>query len=271
MFWPAGLFSSKKTIRASSLTIGQYIKGKNGYIYKVVDLVHVSSETLITTFHELKGQESFSVKPNEPIEYIETDEAEDISSVETVTPAGSGDEAPETAIAYGRRATTSEVARARRESPVLTSGENLRRVMSEYAMIAPNFTRREGSLPVREAEEAESKLLSANSLKNATDELMLGKIWKVVDEGLEKAVDVGQTRSSGSFENYHDLLGFLEHVTGVPEDENEGMMENSGSRETKEESAVDAQEAGEISEFWDMKLGSRNAKLDSFSLEELGM
>jgi len=173
MFWPAGLFSSKKTIQASSLTIGQYIKGKNGYTYKVIDLVHVSSETLITTFHELNGQENFSVRPNEPIEYIEMADGEDSPTGETMTPASSGDEQQEVVVAYGRRATTSEVARVRIDSHVLTGEENPRRVMSEYTIMAPNFTRRKGPLP---SKKIEAKSLSRNSLKNAADELMLGQI-----------------------------------------------------------------------------------------------
>ncbi|TID26318.1 hypothetical protein E2P81_ATG00793 [Venturia nashicola] len=58
---------SRKTM---SGILWPFIKGKNGCIYKVVDLINARDRTLITTYHEIMGQQSFLVAPWEPIETV---------------------------------------------------------------------------------------------------------------------------------------------------------------------------------------------------------
>lgn len=145
------------TTRGSALTTGTWIRGKNGKIYKIVDIVHTTTETLITTFHELDGQESFSVTPGLRIEYLVVPEgAERPVEMETSNAnvkevgRGVGGEEPPTTVSTGRRASTTG-----KEMFFLMTGEQQRRVVSEYAIIAPNYTQRK---PEKEEEKQHSML-----------------------------------------------------------------------------------------------------------------
>lgn len=62
---------SSSKVRAASLTTGSWIKGRNGEIYQVVDLVNGNAETQVTTFHPVDGQATFSVSPSLVVEYAE--------------------------------------------------------------------------------------------------------------------------------------------------------------------------------------------------------
>jgi hypothetical protein len=169
ILWPQNLFSRKPTIRATSLTIGTWIKGKNGKIYKVVDVVNCTSETLITTFHELDGQQSFSVLPSLIVEIGNAPEEEGAPREEeesAVTPVTEGDES--LVVITFRRTSAPD-----RRMP-LSPGESPRRVVSEYARMAPDFSR------MRKSES--SKRLSGNSLANTADDSKLEDNVKDTEE-----------------------------------------------------------------------------------------
>jgi hypothetical protein len=180
IFWPANLFSGKKAVRANALTVGQYIRGKNGYVYKVVDLVSGAREMLITTFHEVMGQESFSVLPWELIECVDVVEGEGIPKEEeegsVFTTGDDGDGGLEMGVRFRRRATGLDMARGRdrRMSNPLTSGEDTMRVASEYTMMALGLTKRRkrNSENRTRAKEVQGKRLLGSLLKNAADEAM---------------------------------------------------------------------------------------------------
>lgn len=57
-------------INYSYLSVNGKLTNGFRYIYKIVDLVNARDQTLITTHHDVMGQESFSVAPWEAIEVV---------------------------------------------------------------------------------------------------------------------------------------------------------------------------------------------------------
>ncbi|KAE9967270.1 hypothetical protein BLS_006466 [Venturia inaequalis] len=252
-----------------------FIKGKNGYIYKIVDLVNTRDRTLVTTYHEIMGQQSCMVAPwtlfeivkegagSVPSEDDSPDSGDgeasrsgsdgDNESVITVIYRGhdeeNGGEGEEgTQMAERRRATIGQIdgGRARRES-LWTSGGYRRRVVSDLAMVAPAYTRREGNDYLRPngANLRGSNSHAMDNLENA-DAAISG-------ESEAETGNIGRSRSysTASTASYRGLWGLLQGFRGKMDDQ-DIEIEN-------EESPKNSSETGE-------SMSSAEASLGHFSM-----
>lgn len=203
---------------------------KNGIrnIYKIVDLVNARDRTLITTYHEIMGQESFLVAPWEAIETVKegtssvsststghdscdgemsregSGSSGDDESVITTVYRGRGDEGNEemqmNGISMRRRATTdqSNEGRTRHRENFLTGGVDARRVLSEFSLMGPQYVRNRHGQAVEGFDGATSRDASVTGQKRGQDG----------GEG----VGGGRSRSpsSASTESYQGLWGLLQ-------------------------------------------------------------
>lgn len=311
ILWPIGLLMGMRTTKARRLSVGQFVKGKNGYvghphvgavdlcherrvellvpgsqtywletesgytlltqsnsshqqmgttanervrhIYKIVDLVNARDQTLITTHHDVMGQESFSVAPWEAIEVVK----EGTSSSGGTSPSpgdpsreysDGDDESVIMAIHHGHdpiregeggdggdgQGMVAALARRRaaldridgglaQRGNFLTGGVDTRRVVSEFSVMAPAYMRRGGGVEGLDGAGSRDRSSHATPKNEAAGE----------GEGGEVGGEGGRSRSSStaSTESYRGLRSLLQGFK---------IRSKGGERETKEGSTGDS-------------------------------
>lgn len=303
ILWPVSFLLGSRTTKARRLGVGQFVKGKNGYvrftntnvlsalvktcangmpryIYKIVDLVNARDRTLITTYHDIMGQESFLVAPWELIETVREGTSSgpsgevspgsrsgsgemsrsgsdgDDESIDTAFCSGNGGEDGEEdeegmtmRISSRRRAATDQIdgGRSAGRGNFFTGGGNTRRLVSEVARRGPTYTERNRGPTGLDG--ANSREASPPGNKKLGDESILRTAVRENGEG-------GRNRSysTASTESYRGLWGLLhgfritqkqgDIITGESSGDSGDGKSSGGSNDSKSLAATLLDHAG---------------------------